>query len=54
MSRKIIDNTRERQFDTQRRKENKITLKNTLIVFFLPKFIIHRNLKNALERQQGK
>jgi hypothetical protein len=29
-------------------------LKNTLIVFFLPKFIIHRNLKNALERQQGK
>jgi hypothetical protein len=44
----------ERQVDTQRRKENKITKKSTLVVFFLPKFIVHRSLKNALERQQGK
>jgi hypothetical protein len=44
----------EGQFDTQRRKENKITMKSTLVVFFLPKFVIHQSLKNALERQQGK
>jgi hypothetical protein len=25
-----------------------------MVVFFLPKFIVHRSLKNALERQQGK
>jgi hypothetical protein len=46
--------TREGQLDPQRRKENKITLKSTLVVFFLPKFVVHRSLKNALERQQGK
>jgi hypothetical protein len=44
----------ERQLDTQRRKENKITMKCTLVVFFLPKFVVHRSLKNAMERQQGK
>jgi hypothetical protein len=43
----------ERQLDTQRRKENN-TMKSTLVVFFLPKFVIHRSLKNALERQQEK
>jgi hypothetical protein len=29
-------------------------LKNTLVVFFLPKLVVDRSLKNALERQQGK
>jgi hypothetical protein len=29
-------------------------MKSTLVVFFLPKFVIHQSLKNALERQQGK
>jgi hypothetical protein len=44
----------EGQLDTQRRKENKITLKSTMLVFFLPKFVVHRSLKNALERQRWK
>jgi hypothetical protein len=44
----------ERQLDTQRRKENKITMNSTLVVLFLPKFVVHRSFKNALERQQGK
>jgi hypothetical protein len=29
-------------------------MKSTLVVFFLPKFVIHRSLKNAVERQQEK
>jgi hypothetical protein len=50
-SRKTIGNTRDGQFDTQRHKQNKITLKSTLVVVFL---VVHRSLKNTLERQQGK
>jgi hypothetical protein len=34
--------------------ENKITLKSTLVVFFLPKFVVHWSLKNALKGQQRK
>jgi hypothetical protein len=45
---------KERQLDTQRRKENKIILKNILVVFFLPKFVVHQSLKIALERQRKK
>ena len=46
---KTIDSTIEEQFDTRQYKENKITLKRSLVVFFIRLFVVHRNLKNALK-----
>jgi hypothetical protein len=54
ISRKTIGSTREGQLDTQRRKENKITLKSTLVVFFLAKFAVHWSLKMLWEGNKGK
>ena len=48
---KIIDGTIEEQLDTRRHKENKITPKSSLVVFFIRLFVVHQNLKNTMKKQ---
>jgi hypothetical protein len=38
---------------TQNDIKNKITLKSSLVIFFIRLFVVHWSLKDAHERQQG-
>ena len=45
ISRKTIGNAIEGQLDTKRHKENKITSKSSLVVFFNRLFVVHRRTR---------